>query len=132
MWFTWDPVNEDRIRKNFENRGNTRLRDFLGKVRKQNKKLAWLGDAQWKGLQQYWANEAYKKFLETAEKNRPGIPKNGGPSIHTCGSIAMHKYRRHLVTNFAMYFFNFNTLTHFECGLACVSYNSVWHIEGTT
>jgi len=52
-WFTWDPVNEDRTRKNSENRGNPHLRDFLGKARKQNKKPIWLDDAQWKELQQY-------------------------------------------------------------------------------
>jgi len=34
--------------------------------------------------------------------------------------------------NFAMYFFDFNTLAYFECGLACVSYDFVLHVDGTT
>ena len=29
--FTWDPMHEDRIRKNFENRGNACLRDLAKK-----------------------------------------------------------------------------------------------------
>jgi len=36
--FTWDPTYEDCIRKNFENRDNAYLKDFLGKARKHNKK----------------------------------------------------------------------------------------------
>lgn len=89
-WFTWDPVHEDRIRMNFENRGNVRLRDFFGKARKHNKKPVWLGDPQWDGFQQYWANEHYKKLRETAQKNRLGTPESGDPYLHTCGSIHMH------------------------------------------
>jgi len=54
------------------------LRDFLGRVRKYNKKPVWLGDAQWEGLQQYWPNEGYKKLHETAQKNRLGTPESGG------------------------------------------------------
>jgi len=45
-WFTWDPIYEDRIMKNFKNRGNAHLRDFLGKARKPQ----WLGDDEGKGL----------------------------------------------------------------------------------
>ena len=55
---------EDRIRKNFENRGNARLRDFLGKARKHNMKPQWLGDEVWKGLQEHWVNKSCKKFCE--------------------------------------------------------------------
>ena len=43
-----DPIHENRIRKNFENRGNAWLSDFLGKARKCNKQLAWLGDEKWR------------------------------------------------------------------------------------
>ena len=47
----WDPIHEDRVRKNFENRGNTCLKDFLGKARKYNKQPACLSDEQWRGFQ---------------------------------------------------------------------------------
>jgi len=86
------------------------LRDFFGKARKHNKKPVWLGDTQWEGLQQQWAIEHYKKLRETAQKNRLGTPKSGGPSLHTCGSIPMHEHSRRLVNElmFATYSFKFN------------------------
>ena len=123
--FIWDPVYEDCKRKSFENRGNARLRDFLGKARKHKKKPVWLGDAQWDKLQQYWANKAYKKLHEIAQNNRLGTPESSCLSLPTCGSIPKHEHRRRLVMNFAMYFLNFNTPAHFECGLIFVSHNSV-------
>jgi len=86
------------------------LRDFLGRVRKHNKKPIGLGDAQWERLQQYWANEGYMKLCETAQKNRLSIPESGGPYLHTYVPIPMHEHRRCLVNEFAMYFFNFNTV----------------------
>jgi len=88
------------------------LRDFFGKARKHNKKPVWLGDVQWEGLQQHWANEHYKKLRETAHKNRLGTPESGGSSLHTCGSILMHEHRRRLVNElkFALYFFKCNTV----------------------
>jgi len=51
--FIWNPMYEDHIRKNFENRGNARLRDFLDKARKHNKKLQWLSNEVGKGLQEH-------------------------------------------------------------------------------
>jgi len=129
-WFIWDPVHEDCIRRNFENRGNARLKDFLGRVRKHNKKPVWLSDAQWEGLQQHWANEHYKKLYETPQKNRLGTRESGGPSFHTCGSIPMHEHRRRLINEliFAMYLFKFNTVF-------CVVLNIILsgtYIEGAT
>jgi len=56
------------------------------------------------------ANEHYKKLREMAQKNRLGAPESDGPSLYTCDSIPMHEHRRRLVNEFAMYFFNFNTI----------------------
>jgi len=102
-WFTWDPIYENRIKKNFENRYNARLRDFLSKVRKHNKKPQWFGDDQWKGLQEHWANEAYKKLCKKAQKHRLGDQFSLGPSFHTYGSIRMHKHRSRLVASHTSY-----------------------------
>jgi len=79
------------------------LRDFLGRARKHNKKPVWLGDTKWEGLQQYWTNDGFKKLRETAQKNRLSTLESSGPSLHTYGSIPMHKYWRRLVNEFAMY-----------------------------
>jgi len=68
-WFTLNHIHEDCIRKNFENRSNARLRDFLGKARKHNKQPTWLDDEQWRGLQQHWANNSYKQLFKKAQKN---------------------------------------------------------------
>ena len=86
------------------------MRNFFGKARKHKKKPVWLGDAQWEGFQQYWANEHYKKLSEMAQKSRLGTLEIGGPSLYTCVFIYMHKHRRRLVNKVAMYFFNFNTV----------------------
>jgi len=61
--------------KNFENRDNACLMDFLGKVRKHNKKSQWLGGEVWKGLQEYLANESYKKLCEKSRKIDLVIPR---------------------------------------------------------
>ena len=104
------------------------MRDFFGKVRKHNKKPIWLGDAQWEGLQQRWANEHYKKLREVAQKNRLGTPESDGPSLYTCGSIPMHEHRRDLINEFAMYFFKFNPVFFLVLDIILSS----MYIEGTT
>ena len=104
------------------------MRDFLGRAKEHNKKPVWLSDTQWEGLQQYWANEGYKKLHEIAQKNRLGTPESDGPSLHTCSSIPMHEHRRYLVNDFAMYFFDFNTVVWLVFDIIlCGTY-----IEGTT
>jgi len=101
--FTWDPIYKDRIMKNFENKGNGHLRNFLSKARKHSKKSQWLGDDQWKGLQEYSVNESYKKLCEKAQKNQIGNPQNLRPYLHTYGSIHIHEHRRRLVPNRTSY-----------------------------
>jgi len=125
-WFTWDLVHEDRITRNFERRGNVRFRDFLGGVRKHNKKPVWLGDAEWEGLQQHLVNEHYKKLRETTQKNRLSTPESGGPSLCTYDSIREH--RSHLVNEFAMYFSNFNTVVWLVVDIILYG----MYLEGTT
>ena len=63
-----------QIIKNFENRGNVRLKDFVGKVRKYNNQLVWLHDDHSKALKLCWANKVYKKLYEKAQKVRLGDP----------------------------------------------------------
>ena len=104
------------------------MRDFFGKARKHNKKPVWLDDVQWEGLQQHWTNEHYKKLCETGQKNQLETPERGGSSLHTYGSIPMHEHRRCLVNEFAIYFFNFNTVVWLVADIILFG----MYIEGTT
>ena len=102
--------------------------DFLGKARKYKKKPVRLSDAQCEGLQQYLANECHKKLCKTAQKNQLDTPKSGGISLHTCCLIPMHEHRKHLVNEFARYFFNFNTVVWLVVDITLCG----MYIEGTT
>ena len=73
-------------------------------------------------------NEHCKKSREMVQKNRLGTLESGGPSLHTYGSIPMHEHRRCLVNEFAMYFFNFNTVVWLVADIILFG----MYIEGTT
>ena len=104
-WFTWDPKNEAKLRMNFKNRWHAQLRDFLGKVRKFNKKPIGIHDNQWKAFEQYSTNEDFKKLYQHAQKNWLGDQENLGPFLHTRELIPMHECRSHLINNFNSYNF---------------------------
>ena len=98
--YYWHPDNETQIRRNFEYRGATRLRDILGYARKYNKKPKWLPPSVWNDMLKHWSdNDNFKKLSQQNKKNRLSDVEGFGHSLHTCGSIPISERKRRLVRN---------------------------------
>jgi len=55
--YYWHPDNKTQIRRNFEYRGATRLRDIIGYARKYNKKPKWLPPRVWNDMLKHWSDD---------------------------------------------------------------------------
>ena len=96
--YCWAPERETRIRRNFEEKGASRLRDTFGELRKRMKQPLWLSDSTWKSLQDYWAFEKFLKTSSQAKKNRNSDQDGLGPSLHRSGSVPFTVHRRRMVS----------------------------------
>lgn len=92
--YCWAPEHETYIRRNFEEKGASRLRDTFGELRKRRKEPLWLSDSTWKSLQEYWASEKFLKMSSQAKKNRNSEQDGLGHSLHRSGSVPFTKHRR--------------------------------------
>ena len=95
--FYWAPEHDSQIRRNFEEKGASRLKDTFGELRKRGKQPLWLSECTWKSLQEYWTSEKFKKVSAQVKKNRNSDQDGLGPSLHTYGSIPFSEQRRRLV-----------------------------------
>ena len=96
--YCWAPEHETQIRRNFEEKGASRLRDTFGELRKRRKQPLWLSDSTWKSLQEYWASEKFLKMSSQAKKNRNSEQDGLGPSLHRSGSVPFTEHRRRMVS----------------------------------
>lgn len=96
-YYYWHPDNELHIRRNFESRGATRLKDILGYARKYNKRPKWLPPSVWNEMLKHWSeDDKFKKLSQQNKKNRLSYPEGLGPSLHTYGAIPISKRKRNL------------------------------------
>ena len=122
--FYWAPEHDPQIRKNFNEKGISRLKDTVGELRKKNKQPLLLSNSTWKSLQEYWASEKFKKMSAQVKKNRNRHQDGLGPSLHTCGSIPFSEQKRRLVIFASCTFYMFcnvgRTLIYFKVLTYCI------------
>ncbi|CAH9077402.1 unnamed protein product [Cuscuta epithymum] len=58
------------MKKKFKSRASEWLSKNIGRARRDNKKPDWIGEGDWKLLQEYWASDAFKKKSHAGKKNR--------------------------------------------------------------
>ncbi|KAI0524437.1 hypothetical protein KFK09_003806 [Dendrobium nobile] len=94
--FCWLPQHNDKIRKNFEKRGSTRMRDMFTDVRKVGKRPLWIGEEIWAELNAAWGSEEYTRRRDQNRQNRASDVGGLGSALHTGGSVPHTEHRRRL------------------------------------
>ncbi|PKU62605.1 hypothetical protein MA16_Dca028043 [Dendrobium catenatum] len=94
--FCWLPQHNDKIRKNFEKRGSTLMRDMFTDIRKSGKQPLWIGEDKWAELNTSWGSEEYTRKRDQNQHNRASNVGSLGSSLHTSGSIPHTEHRSHL------------------------------------
>ncbi|XP_020207718.1 uncharacterized protein LOC109792697 [Cajanus cajan] len=92
MWFgefqkeyKWDPQHDRAIRKTFEHKGSTLLKNAMHKVRLGVDKGNWIPENARAILDQHWASEKFQNKSNTAKGNRA---VENGATAYTGGSIS--------------------------------------------
>ncbi|KAL0924942.1 hypothetical protein M5K25_005803 [Dendrobium thyrsiflorum] len=94
--FCWLPQHNDKIRKNFEKRGSTRMRDMFTDLRKSGERPLWIGESVWAELNAAWGSVEYSRRRDQNRQNRASDVGGMGTSLHTGGSVPHTEHRRRL------------------------------------
>ncbi|KAL0922384.1 hypothetical protein M5K25_006365 [Dendrobium thyrsiflorum] len=94
--FCWLPQHNDKIRKNFEKRGSTRMRDMFTDLRKSGERPLWIGESVWAELNAAWGSVEYSRRRDQNRQNRASDVGGMGSSLHTWGSVPHTEHRRRL------------------------------------
>ncbi|KAH0435259.1 hypothetical protein IEQ34_026669 [Dendrobium chrysotoxum] len=104
IWFTefekdfcWLPQHNDKIRKNFEKRSSTRMRDMFTNIRKSGQRPLWIGEGVWAELSSAWGSLDYTKRRDQNRHNRASDVGGLGSFLHTGGSVPHTEHRKSLV-----------------------------------
>ncbi|KAL0928762.1 hypothetical protein M5K25_000683 [Dendrobium thyrsiflorum] len=84
--FYWLPQHNDIIRKNFERRDSTCMRDMFTDIRKSSERPLWICESVWV--------EQYSRRRDQNKKNRASDIGGLGSSLHTEGSVPHTEHRR--------------------------------------
>ncbi|KAL0906133.1 hypothetical protein M5K25_024600 [Dendrobium thyrsiflorum] len=90
------PQHNDKIRKNFEKRGSTRMRDMFTDIRKSGERPLWIGESVWAELNAAWDSVEYSRRRDQNRQNRASDVGGKGSSLHTGVSIPHTEHRRRL------------------------------------
>ncbi|KAL0903916.1 hypothetical protein M5K25_025979 [Dendrobium thyrsiflorum] len=94
--FCWLPQHNDKIRKNFEKCGSTRMRDMFTDIRKSGERPLWIGESVWAELTGAWDSPDYTRRRDQNRQNRASDVRGMGSSLHTGGSVPHTEHRRRL------------------------------------
>ena len=94
----WDPLNHNKVKKNYFGRSSRRLSDMLRRVRENWHLLGirpkWIGKEVFEQLLKYWESDEFKAKSETAKKMRAS--EKGG-CLNAVGSISTAEHARRMV-----------------------------------
>ncbi|XP_020686615.1 uncharacterized protein LOC110102576 [Dendrobium catenatum] len=94
--FYWLPQHNAKIRKNFEKRGSTLLRDMFTYIRKSGERALWISESVWDELTRIWASLDDSKRRDQNKMNRASDIRGMGNALHSGGSVPHTKNRRRL------------------------------------
>ncbi|KAH0433812.1 hypothetical protein IEQ34_026943 [Dendrobium chrysotoxum] len=94
--FCWLPQHNDKIRKNFEKRGSTRMRDMFTDIRKSGQRPLWIGEGVWSELSSAWGSPDYTRRRDQNRHNRASDVGGLDSSLYTGGSVPHTEHRRRL------------------------------------
>jgi len=92
------PENDGLVWRNFDIRGAKQLKSMFAYARKTGKMPKFLSPDNAEQLRKYWESPKFKKVSDQNKKNRNSDQGGDGPSLHTCGSIPITKWRRRYVS----------------------------------
>ena len=96
-FYKWLPQDEHNIRKSFESKGSSTLKNVMNKLRVNKDNGNWLHPDHLQQLKIEWEDP---KWQEKAQKNRQNRQSKQGLNLHSGGSISAKEHAKRLVSYF--------------------------------
>lgn len=98
--------DEQNIKKSFDSRGSTALKNALFKVRSGEDKGVWIPPEKLQQLRAEWDSEDWQ---DKAKKNKQNRLCKEGLNVHSGGSISAREHAKRMVSNFCQIYSDFSS-----------------------